>query len=105
MNAHKQANRKLARRLTLVAVAMFGFGFAMWPLYTVFCEVTGFGGRGIKQVEAGSVELLASDRDVKIQFDATVNESDIWSLETALTIGDAAKLDDLDLKIAADVPE
>ena len=37
----KQKNRKTARRLVLVAVGMFGFGFALWPLYNVLCEVTG----------------------------------------------------------------
>ncbi|OOE48296.1 cytochrome c oxidase assembly protein, partial [Salinivibrio kushneri] len=30
-----------ARRLLLLAVVMFGFAFALVPLYDVFCEVTG----------------------------------------------------------------
>jgi len=33
--------RSMAVRLGLAAVAMFGFGFALVPLYEVFCEVTG----------------------------------------------------------------
>ena len=28
-----------------MTVAMFGFGFLLVPLYDVFCEITGFGGR------------------------------------------------------------
>ena len=44
----KQKNRKTVRRLVLVAVGMFGFGFALWPLYNVLCEVTGLGGRAIQ---------------------------------------------------------
>ena len=47
-----QKNRKTARRLVLVAVGMFGFGFALWPLYNVFCEVTALGGRAIQVVES-----------------------------------------------------
>jgi cytochrome c oxidase assembly protein Cox11 len=27
-----QANKRLAGKLALVVVGMFGFGFAMWPL-------------------------------------------------------------------------
>ncbi|MDP5292812.1 cytochrome c oxidase assembly protein [Oceanimonas sp. CHS3-5] len=34
-----------ARRLGLVAVAMFGFGFALVPLYDVFCDITGLNGK------------------------------------------------------------
>ena len=56
---------------------MFGFGFALWPLYTVLCEVTGLGGRAV-QVEQAGRQLVASDRQVKIRFDATVNSSLPW---------------------------
>ena len=41
-------------RLLIMAVAMFGFGFALVPLYDVFCEITGFGGR--TNTEAVAVE-------------------------------------------------
>jgi cytochrome c oxidase assembly protein subunit 11 len=56
---------------------MFGFGFALWPLYTVFCNVTGLGGRGVKVVESAGV-LQKSDREVKVRFDATVNSGLPW---------------------------
>lgn len=73
----QQKNRKTLRRLLLVAVGMFGFGFALWPLYTVLCEVTGLGGRAV-QVEQPGKQLVASDREVSIRFDATVNSSLPW---------------------------
>ena len=31
-------NRNLVRKLVLVAVLMFGFGYALVPLYDVLCE-------------------------------------------------------------------
>ena len=31
-------NKKLVRKLSLVAIAMFGFGYALVPLYDVLCE-------------------------------------------------------------------
>jgi cytochrome c oxidase assembly protein subunit 11 len=74
------SNRRLVRRLVLVAVGMFGFGFAMWPLYNVFCDLTGLGGRGVKIVENVG-ELQKSDRQVRIRFDATVNSSLPWGFK------------------------
>ena len=40
-----QANSRVVRRLGLVVLVMFGFGFALVPLYDVFCEVTGLNGK------------------------------------------------------------
>jgi len=74
------ANGRLAGRLALIAVGMFGFGFAMWPLYNVFCDITGLGGRGVKIAES-STGVEQSDRQVRIRFDATVNSSLPWDFE------------------------
>ena len=68
---------KLVRKLVLLAVGMFGFGFAMWPLYNVFCDLTGLGGRGVKVVESAG-EMQKSDRQVRVRFDATVNSGLPW---------------------------
>lgn len=74
------SHAKLVRRLVLVAVGMFGFGFAMWPLYGVFCELTGLGGRGVKVAE-NAAGVQKSDREVRIRFDATVNSALPWHFE------------------------
>lgn len=67
----------MARRLVVVAVAMFGFGFAMVPLYSVFCEVTGFGGRSVQQA-ADNAGVAHSDRQVRVRFLATTNSGLPW---------------------------
>ena len=36
---------KTAKKLGLVAVAMFGFGYLMVPIYNVLCDITGFTGK------------------------------------------------------------
>ena len=74
------SHARLVRRLVLVSVGMFGFGFAMWPLYNVFCDLTGLGGRGVKVAESAG-ELARSDRQVRIRFDATVNSGLPWRFE------------------------
>ena len=73
-----QANGKTARRLALVVLAMFGFGYALVPLYDVLCEITGLGGRtGV--VAAGALENRADrSRTVKVQFLGTVNSRLPW---------------------------
>jgi cytochrome c oxidase assembly protein subunit 11 len=76
-NNGRPSHRNLVRKLILLAIGMFGFGFAMWPLYGVFCDLTGLGGRGVKVMENSGV-LEKSDRQVKIRFDATVNSGLPW---------------------------
>lgn len=76
----RPSHARLVRRLVLVAVGMFGFGFAMWPLYGVFCDLTGFGGRGVKVAGSDTVQGV-SDREVRIRFDATVNSALPWRFE------------------------
>lgn len=66
---------------------MFGFGFAMWPLYNVLCEVTGLGGRAI-QVADNNEQAVASDRTVNIRFDATVNSSLPWMFQAREKVGE-----------------
>jgi len=55
-----------------MAVAMFGFGFLLVPLYDVFCEITGFGGR--TNAEAVTVaEAPDLSREIRIEFVTTIN--------------------------------
>ncbi len=74
------SHSKLVRKLVLLAVGMFGFGFALWPLYNVFCDFTGLGGRGVQVVENVGV-IEHSDRQIKIRFDANVNSSLPWEFQ------------------------
>ena len=78
--ALRQKNLKTIRRLVLVAVGMFGFGFALWPLYTVLCDITGLGGRSV-QISENNDLAVASDRVVSIRFDASVNSALPWDFK------------------------
>ena len=84
---YRQKNRKTLRRLTLVAIGMFGFGFALWPLYNVFCDYTGLGGRAVTVADS-NVGAVASDRTIKIRFDANVNSSLSWAFEPKQKVGE-----------------
>ncbi len=77
--AKKPANGLLVLKLTGMTFAMFGFGFALVPLYDVFCDLTGFGGR--TNTEALMVEERPdATREIRVEFVTTVNEYAPWTL-------------------------
>jgi cytochrome c oxidase assembly protein subunit 11 len=74
-------NGKLARRLVLMAVASFAFGFALVPLYDVFCEITGIGSReDLLRPGVAAKAAPADGRTVVVEFTASVPGGD-WILE------------------------
>ena len=74
MNSEQQKseNRALVGRLLILTVAMFGFGFALVPLYDVFCEITGFGGRTNTESVAAE-EAPDLSREIRVEFVTTIN--------------------------------
>lgn len=53
-----------------VACAMLGLGFAAPPLYSIFCQVTGFGGK-TRVASAPSTRIL--DRTIQVRLDANID--------------------------------
>ncbi len=81
MNDHqpKISNAALTARLLIFAVGMFAFGFfVLPPMYEVFCEITGFGGRTNTEAVAAA-EAPDETRTIRIEFMTTVNEYAPWS--------------------------
>lgn len=66
-------NNSLTLRLIGLALGMFAFGFALVPLYDVFCELTGFGGR-TNETAVVMVESADESREIRLEFMTTVNE-------------------------------
>lgn len=65
------SNRVLLAKLFFIAIAMFGFGYALVPFYKVICEVTGINQLVKKQGETSSFIIGREDpsRKIQIQFD------------------------------------
>ncbi|MBE7373288.1 cytochrome c oxidase assembly protein [Pseudomonas lopnurensis] len=61
--------RRLVLRLTLVVVAMFGFGFALVPIYDVMCQAFGINGKTAGAYTGAQTADAA--REVRVQFLAT----------------------------------
>lgn len=71
-------NRRIARYLAMLTFAMFAFGFALVPLYDVFCEITGLNGK-TGRVEAAALDSqIDFSREVKVQFVTSVNTGLPW---------------------------
>lgn len=72
------ATQKITLKLVIAAIGMFVFAvFLMPPLYDVFCELTGIGGKTAGQYQ-GEVVTVDAEREIKIQFVATNNGAMPW---------------------------
>lgn len=77
--ASEAGRRRHWARLAGGAVAMFGFGFALVPLYGMVCDLTGFNGRTSDMVLASNVvENPQTGRTVTVELTTTVNGSAPW---------------------------
>lgn len=65
-------NRKMLVKLTVIAIGMFGFGFALVPFYEKICEVAGINNL-LRADEPTNTQVDAS-RSVIIEFDANTHD-------------------------------
>ena len=86
MRDRKQANLKLAGRLLAMAAGSFAFGYALVPLYDVFCEVTGIGSRD-RLTQAAAIAATGPDlsRTVVVEFVSSTPGSGEWEFRPNLT--------------------
>ncbi len=75
---------KTSLRLLGVSVAMFGFGFALVPLYDVFCEVTGLNGKTSNQAYESVGADVDRSRTIKVQFLTTNNDGMAWQFKPTI---------------------
>jgi len=75
MNApeNNKANKRLLTKLVVVAIFMFGFGFALVPFYEKICEVTGINNLLLPDVAASNISIDTT-RQVTVEFDANTHD-------------------------------
>jgi cytochrome c oxidase assembly protein subunit 11 len=78
------SNRRLVTKLIGLALGMFAFGFLLVPLYDVFCDITGIGGKF--DLKAAAVETRQSDdnRTITVEFITALNEYAPWEFRPAI---------------------
>lgn len=82
------ANMTMAGKLVVIAFAMLAFGYALGPIYTAICEITGInilalGERNTTGVEVDKVTNTQVDRSrtITVEFDA--NSRGPWEFKPA----------------------
>lgn len=76
------SNWHLSRKLLVIAVAMFGFGYAMVPIYRAICEATGVGLITQRDDEARDFAKntqVDTSRKISVEFDA--NSRGAWQFK------------------------
>ena len=67
----QQENRRLSTRLAIVALGMFGFGFALVPFYNEICVALGI--NSIEKADAVANTQVDRSRTVTIEFDSNTH--------------------------------
>ena len=79
-------NQRLVLVLTMAVFLMFGFGYALVPLYDLFCEITGIGGKptvAATQNDDPDLEIDLS-RSVSIEFTGNSTNGFPWSIKPVI---------------------
>ncbi len=87
----QERQQKKIYRTTLifgvVVVGMFGFAFALVPLYNLICDVTGINSLFTQEkrvrIDADDIQIDTS-RLIKLEFDATINGNLDWEFKPSL---------------------
>ncbi|MBY8073992.1 cytochrome c oxidase assembly protein [Vibrio fluvialis] len=81
-----QANRKLTVKLLLAVVLMFGFGFALVPLYDVMCKQLGINGKTneVAAIQPKGMQIDES-RTIRVEFMAHISHNMPWTFAPKVT--------------------
>jgi len=72
-------NRRLIGQLCLLTLGAFAFGFALVPLYSVMCQITGYGDNKTLARASVVTEAPVTDREVTVEFVSTAPTFGDWT--------------------------
>jgi len=72
-----RVNRRTAIKVGFVAIAMFGFGYALVPLYNLACQVAGLNGK-TGRLDATAVTAREPTRTVTVEFTGNATTGLPW---------------------------
>jgi cytochrome c oxidase assembly protein subunit 11 len=73
-----QANNKIVVKLLVIVVGMFGFGFALVPLYDVLCDALGINGKTADTAAVYQAVEVDESRLITIDFITRINTGMPW---------------------------
>ncbi|MCU8018672.1 cytochrome c oxidase assembly protein [Shewanella sp. SM72] len=74
-----KSNRKLISMLVIGCIGMFGFGFALVPLYDVLCEQLGINGKPSNTASSYQAITVDTSRIVTVEFISQVQTGMPWT--------------------------
>ena len=77
----QQKNSTVIKKLVLLVFGMFGFGFALVPLYDVFCDITGLNGKTSGVAVAYAADGIDTSRTINVQFITRTAKGIPWQFE------------------------
>ncbi|OIN24299.1 cytochrome c oxidase assembly protein [Vibrio barjaei] len=79
---NRKSNKKLVTWLSVAVIGMFGFGFALVPLYDIMCEALGINGKTNTVSAVQPVGMRADiSRTIRIEFMAHINPDMPWTFK------------------------
>ena len=78
MQESKDKNNKTAIQVISLVVGMFLLAFASFPLYNLFCKVTGYGGTPLISDEATATKLQVGNRVINVRFNSDIMQDVPW---------------------------
>jgi len=79
MQESSQKNNKTAIKVVYIVTGMFLLAFASFPLYNLFCKVTGYGGTPVLADEEALANLTLGDRTINVRFNSDIMQDVPWS--------------------------
>jgi cytochrome c oxidase assembly protein subunit 11 len=77
MVSYARANQQTLVKLLVVAVAMFGFGYALAPFYRAICDALGL--NSVVKADAVANTQVDSGRLLTVEFDANLRSNLPWT--------------------------
>ncbi len=84
-DAQQASHTRLLFKLVVVVIGMFGFGFAMVPIYNIICDITGINGKTGTLTASEAKQLQVDEnRLVTVEFVANLNQNLDWEFRPSV---------------------
>jgi cytochrome c oxidase assembly protein subunit 11 len=74
-DAVEQKNSKLVTKLLIIVLGMFGFGYALVPIYDVLCDITGINGKVDLEASNEISYEIDRGREITVEFISSLNKN------------------------------
>ena len=81
-NPNQAKNNKLVLKLAAIVIGMFGFGFALVPLYDVLCDALGINGKTSDTAAIYEAVEIDESRLITVDFITRINSGMPWEFRT-----------------------